>query len=610
MCGIVGYCGSGDATEIILNGLEKLEYRGYDSAGISIILDDRLATKKRAGRLKNLENAVAENPFTGMVGIGHTRWATHGVPTEINAHPHTNREGTIAVVHNGIIENYKELKERLQMDGYAFVSETDTEVVAHLLDFYYKESNNNLLTAIVRTSKDLEGSYAICAVALNSPDELVALRHRSPLLLGITDGGAILASDAASIVEHTPKVIYLDDGEIVHLQKNKAPVIYTTNLDVVEKEVKLLDTDVEKASKEGFDHFMLKEIFEQSESTQNVLNRFIKGDSFDLGESTFSAQEFKNFDSVYLSSCGTAFHAAQVAKYLIEDLIQIPVRDEIASELAYSNPFITEKTLLIVVSQSGETADTLNAMRLAKSKGATIFAVTNVVGSTIAREADRVLYCQAGPEISVASTKAYTSQLMNLYFFILDWAKKLGKLDNSLETQLLSDLKQIPNHIESLLDTVTGYRELAENFIHCESVYFIGRAVDYISAKEGSLKLKEISYIHSEALPAGELKHGTIALIEPGTQVIALATQRPLIEKIASNIVELSSRGAEILSVGFEHKGLKESSDRFIAIPETSDYVAPILSIIPLQTLAYYVAVLKGNDVDKPRNLAKSVTVE
>ncbi|MBL7575020.1 glucosamine--fructose-6-phosphate aminotransferase (isomerizing) [Peptoniphilus asaccharolyticus DSM 20463] len=607
MCGIVGYCGDNNATEIILNGLEKLEYRGYDSAGISIIGTENINTLKRAGKLQNLVDAVNEAPFDGKVGIGHTRWATHGIPTETNAHPHINKDGSISVVHNGIIENFVELKEKLISEGYSFKSETDTEVIAHLIDKFY---DGNLLNAVLRTLKELEGSYAICAIANGNPSELIAARNKSPLLLGVTPTGNIVASDAASIVEHTQKVIYLDDEEIVHLKLGKDPVVYNLNLDIIEKEISQIDWDVEAASKEGFEHYMIKEIFEQERTVSETLERLVKDNTIDLGDNTFTKEEFENFENIYVTSCGTALHAGQVGKFLIEKLIRVPVRDEIASEFAYSDPFVTDQTLVIVVSQSGETADTLNAIRLAKKRGATVYAITNVVGSTIAREADKVLYCHAGPEISVASTKAYTSQVTNLYLFALDWALKIGKISQEELSGVLTEIHKVPEMIKALLKECDLYKSVSQEIINAESVYFIGRGVDYITSKEASLKLKEISYIHSESFPAGELKHGTIALIEEDTKVFALATQRDLIDKMVSNIQEISARGAEVFAIGFYNEGLKKHTAQLIEIPEIDDFIAPLISIVPLQIIAYYASVLKGNDVDKPRNLAKSVTVE
>lgn len=607
MCGIVGYCGDNSATKIILNGLEKLEYRGYDSAGISVIGIEEIKTLKRAGKLENLVKSVEESPFDGKVGIGHTRWATHGIPTETNAHPHLNKEGSISVVHNGIIENFVELKEKLTNEGYIFKSDTDTEVIAHLIDKFYE---GNLLNALIRTLKELEGSYAICAIANDNPSELVAARNKSPLLLGVTPTGNIVASDAASIVEHTQQVVYLDDMEVVHLKIGKAPTIYNLNLDILEKPISKIDWDVEAASKEGFDHYMIKEIFEQEKTLSSTLDRLLKNNKIDLGENTFTKEEFESFENIYITSCGTALHAGQVGKFLIEKLIRKQVRDEIASEFAYSDPFVTDKTLVIVVSQSGETADTLNAIRLAKKRGATVYAITNVVGSTIAREADKVLYCHAGPEISVASTKAYTSQVVNLYLFTLDWALKVGKITSEELEHAINEIKKTPAIIKDLLKKSDIYKTVSQHIIDAESVYFIGRGVDYITSKEGSLKLKEISYIHSESFPAGELKHGTIALIEEGTKVFALATQRNLIDKMVSNIQEISARGAEVFAIGLYNEGLKKHTYQLIEIPEIDDLVAPLISIVPLQIIAYYASVLKGNDVDKPRNLAKSVTVE
>lgn len=607
MCGIVGYCGNKNATEVVLRGLEKLEYRGYDSAGISVIENATLKTFKKVGKLSNLVNYLKNNPLEGNVGIGHTRWATHGIPSEINAHPHLNKNGTISVVHNGIIENYEKLKEKLVLEGYEFKSETDTEVIAHLVDKYY---DGDLVEAVAQTVKILEGAYAICVVCEDNSDELVAVRNKSPLLLGVSDKNNMVASDAASIVEYTQDVIYLDDKEIVYLKNEEKPVIYDFDLNELNKEISKIDWNLEDASKEGFDHYMMKEISEQESIVSNTLNRLVKEYNIKLGEHTFTKEEFEQFDNIYITSCGTALHAGQVGKYLIEKFVEIPVRDEIASEFAYSKPFINDKSLVIVVSQSGETADTLNAIRLSKKLGAKIYAITNVVGSTIAREADKVLYCHAGPEISVASTKAYISQVTNFYLFTLDWAYKIGKISEKQKNEVLDELLKAPKVIEKLLSNNESYKNIANKIINDESVYFIGRGVDYITSKEASLKLKEISYIHSESFPAGELKHGTIALIENGTKVFVLSTQDNLIDKMISNIQEISARGAEVYTIGFDNSELKKNSKIFIEIPKISDLVAPLVSVVPLQIIAYYTALLKGNDVDKPRNLAKSVTVE
>lgn len=608
MCGIVTYCGNKNATEIILNGLEKLEYRGYDSAGISVITSDKLVTLKRAGKLSNLIDAVKENPFSGNIGIGHTRWATHGEPTETNAHPHFNEKKTISVVHNGIIENYASLKKELIEQGYNFVSETDTEVVVHLIDSLY---DGNLLNAVVRATKKLEGSYALGVVSIDNPSELIAVRNQSPLVMGICEDGHILASDVSSIIEHTKKVVYLNDGDIVSVKLNKGYKIYDNKLNELNREIKEVEWSIEDASKEGFDHFMIKEIFEQPKAIKEALNRRIKNYKINFEDQTFSAEELKKFNKIYVVACGTAYHAAEVGKFALQKFAKLPVYGDIASEFRYNSPFIDENTLIIVVSQSGETADTLGAMREAKKYGATILAITNVVGSTVAREADKVLYCYAGPEISVASTKAYTTQLIVFYLLSLDFASKLGTMTNDEVKSVIDELLNIPSKIEQLLENISNYENIAKEIMNEESIYYIGRGIDFVTAKEGSLKLKEISYIHSEPFQAGELKHGSIALMDKGTKVIAIATQEHTVEKTASNIQELTARGAEVYSIGFkDYSVLSENSSKAILLPKTLDILAPLLSVVPAQIIAYYTSVLKGNDVDKPRNLAKSVTVE
>ncbi|EFI42337.1 glutamine--fructose-6-phosphate transaminase (isomerizing) [Peptoniphilus sp. oral taxon 386] len=608
MCGIVGYCGKLNATDVILNGLEKLEYRGYDSAGISVITQDNMITIKRAGRLKNLSSAIAERPFTGNVGIGHTRWATHGIPNEVNAHPHLNNDESISVIHNGIIENFVELKEELLNKGYTFKSDTDTEIVAQLLDYYY---DGNLLNAVVRTIKRLEGSYALVIISKNNPNELIAVRNESPLVLGIAKDGYIVTSDIPSILEYTRDVVYLDNGEIIYANLNKGYKIYNTNLDEINKKISTIEWNLEAASKEGFEHFMIKEIFEQPKAIEEAIRRKLKNDTINISDSSFSKEELEKFNKIYIVACGTAYHAGQIGKFAIEKFAKLPVITDIASEFKFNSNFVDEKTLIIFVSQSGETADTLSALREGKKHGAKTLAITNVVGSSIAREADKVLYCYAGPEISVASTKAYTTQLIALYFLALDFAKKLETMNENKILEIISELKSIPNKINIILQNTTIFENIAENIKNSKSIFYTGRGIDYITSKEGALKLKEISYIHTEAFPAGELKHGSIALIEEGTNVFTVATQSNLIEKTASNIQELAARGAKVYSIALEGNTLLEkNSNAVIYIPPTIDILTPLLTVIPEQLIAYYTSVSKGNDVDKPRNLAKSVTVE
>lgn len=608
MCGIVGYIGHLNAQDIVLKGLEKLEYRGYDSAGISIIENNKLYTMKRAGRLKNLEDALKNNPFNGNVGIGHTRWATHGEPNEINAHPHTNSDGSIAVIHNGIIENYIELKEELIKKGYNFKSQTDTEVVAHLVDYYYKD---NLFNAVSEAVKRLKGAYALVVISEKDPDKLVAVRHESPMVLGVSDNnGLIFASDIPSVLEYTRDVIYLDNDNIVVADLNSYK-IYNKDLVEIKKDITKVEWSLEAASKDGYDHFMIKEIFEQPTAIKDAINRKLKDGVIDLKDASFTVEEIKDINKIYIVACGTAYHAGEIGKFAIEKFAKIPVITDIASEFRYNSPFIDDKTLLILVSQSGETADTLAALREGKKHGAKILSITNVVGSSIARESDRVLYCYAGPEISVASTKAYTTQLIALYFVALDFAKTLGKMTDSEVNNVIDELKTLPSKIDTILDSLDIYKEIANEIKDSQSIFYLGRGVDYISAKEGALKLKEISYIHTEAFPAGELKHGSIALIEEGTNVFTIATQKSLIEKTASNAQELASRGAHVYSIGRIGESLLEKySNKVVYVPETLDILMPVLTVIPEQLIAYFTSVAKGNDVDKPRNLAKSVTVE
>ena len=608
MCGIVGYLGSRKASEVIVDGLEKLEYRGYDSAGIAINTGDELEIRKFKGKLAILAEDLEKNPVGGHLGIGHTRWATHGEPNEINAHPHLNSSESISVIHNGIIENYIELKEELLNKGYKFKSETDTEIVAHLIDYYYKD---NLFDAVTEAVKRLKGAYALVIVSDKDPDKLIAVRHESPLILGVSkDNGYIVASDIPSILEYTRDVIYLDNDEIV-VATSDGYKIYNKDLEEINKEIKTVEWSLEAASKEGFDHFMIKEIFDQPKAIEDAIKNKMKNGNIHLGEGSFTAEELKNINKVYIVACGTAYHAGQVGKFAIEQFAKLPVSTDIASEFRYNSPFIDDKTLMILVSQSGETADTLAALREGKRNGAKILSITNVVGSSIARESDKVLYCYAGPEISVASTKAYTTQLIALYFVALDFAKKLGTMSDKEISDVINEMNTLPSKIGNMLEHLNHYKEIAKEIKDSQSIFYLGRGVDFISAKEGALKLKEISYIHTEAFPAGELKHGSIALIEEGTNVFAIATQSKLIEKTASNTQELASRGAHVYSIARENDTLLEKhSNKVVYVPNSMDVLMPVLTVIPEQLIAYYTAVAKGNDVDKPRNLAKSVTVE
>ncbi len=609
MCGIVGYVGGRNATDLIMDGLEKLEYRGYDSAGISIIGGDKIKTVKRVGKLVNLKNALEESPLSGNVGIGHTRWATHGVPSETNAHPHLSNNEKISIVHNGIIENFLELKRELISKGYEFKSDTDTEVIVNLIDFY---NQGDFTEAVLKAVGILKGQFALGIVNLAEPDRIYAIRHNAPLLLGLSDEGNFIGSDIPSFLTHTRKVIYLDNDELAVVESSRVS-IYDLEKNPVIHEISIIEWDMESASKDGYDHYMLKEIYEQPSIIRNSIERRIHEGKIDLLDCEFTEDELNKIDKVFIVACGTAFHAGEVGKYFIEKFAKIPVVTQIASEFRYSAPFVDDKSLLILVSQSGETADTLAALRIGKEKGAMILSVTNVIGSSITRESDKVMYCYAGPEISVASTKAYTTQVICLCFLALKFARLKGLVDDTELQNYFNELKSIPEKIEEVLENKEEYKKIAESIKDSICAFYIGRGLDYLTAKEGALKLKEISYIYTESFPAGELKHGPIALIEDGTPIIAITTSENIAEKTISNIKELNARGANIYSIGMEgvnEENLKEVSDVTILIPKILEDLAPILSVIPAQLLAYYTSLAKGNDVDKPRNLAKSVTVE
>lgn len=608
MCGIVGYVGSKQAQNVIIEGLEKLEYRGYDSSGIAVIHDGNINTAKFKGRLSVLDNYTKENPITGNVGIGHTRWATHGAPSDVNSHPHLNNKATIAVVHNGIIENYLTLKEALQSKGYQFVSETDTEVIAHLVDYYYE---GNLMEAVFRSIKKLKGAYALGVIAKDSPGEMIAVRKESPLIVGLSEDGNYIASDVPAILNHTRNVYFLDNGEVVRLTPSGVE-IFDFDHNPVEKEIHTVEWSVDAATKGGYDHFMLKEVHEQPQAIKETLTRRIDEDGYiKLDDIKLSAEDLNNINKIYIVACGTAYHAGKIGKLAIEKLAKIPVETDIASEFRYSDPFVDENTLLILVSQSGETADTLAALREAKRKGARVLSITNVVGSSIARESDDVFYTWAGPEVAVASTKAYTTQLIAFYMVALNMAIKKGTITKELYFEVLDEMKTLASKVESLLENIEAEKSIAERIKDKSSLFYLGRGADYQTALEGSLKLKEISYIFTEAFAAGELKHGTIALIEEGTPVVAIATQKDLVEKMISNIKEVKARGAYVYAITTEGETeIKKVADEVIYIPATLDILKPVLSVIPTQLIAYYTSLAKGIDVDKPRNLAKSVTVE
>ncbi|MFR5265638.1 glutamine--fructose-6-phosphate transaminase (isomerizing) [Clostridium sp.] len=608
MCGIVGYLGKEQASNVLINGLSKLEYRGYDSAGVAILENGEIKVDKRKGRLKNLEENLEKSPIIGNIGIGHTRWATHGEPSDRNSHPHSNGDQSISVVHNGIIENYLELREWLISEGYSFKSETDTEVIPNLVDYYY---DGDLLDAVIKATKKLEGAYAIGVICKNEPDKLVAVRKDSPLIVGLGKEEYFIASDIPAVLNYTRDVYLLEDNEFVVMTKEGIKVL-TEDKKEINKEVYNVTWDAEAAEKSGYEDFMLKEINEQPKAIRDTMaGRIISGKNVNLDKIELTKEQLENVDRIYIIACGTAYHAGLIGKYAIEKLCRIPVEVEVASEFRYRNPIITDRTLLMVVSQSGETADTLAVLRDGKKKGARVLAVTNVVGSSISREADDVLYTLAGPEIAVASTKAYVTQLIAMYIIALYFAELKGSLAREEVEKVKEEMLKLPGKVEEVLKSEEVIKEFAKEVAKEKDMYFLGRGLDYAVALEGSLKLKEISYIHSDAYAAGELKHGPIALIEKGIKVVALMTQESLLDKMVSNVQEVVTRGGSILGVGTKSEGLHETMmESMIYIPETMEILTPVLSVIPLQLLSYYVAKTKGCDVDKPRNLAKSVTVE
>jgi len=607
MCGIVGYIGDKVATPILIDGLSKLEYRGYDSAGIAVFNNGEVCVEKYKGRLSVLEEKIKDKELNGTIGIGHTRWATHGEPSDQNAHPHTNCDGRIAIIHNGIIENYMKLQEWLKEKGYEIKTEVDTEVIVHLLDYYYQ---GDLLDAVYKAIDRMEGAYAIAVVCKDEPDKIVAVRKDSPLIVGIGEGENFLASDIPALLKHTRNMYLIENDEVVLLTKDGIK-IFNEFRQEQDREVFHVTWDVEAAEKEGFEHFMIKEIHEQPKGLNLTLNRRLKDGNIVLDGIKLTKKDLENIDRIYIVACGTAYHAGLVGKTAIEKFAKVPVLVDVASEFRYRDPFIDDRTLFIAVSQSGETLDTLAALREAKRKGARILSVVNVVGSSVARESHDVFYTWAGPEIAVASTKAYTTQLVALYMIALHMGITKGTLSKEEYDTLIAELKNMPEKVQNILDNFTDIQKLADEQFNNEHVFFMGRGIDVEVALEGSLKLKEISYINSFAIAAGELKHGTIALIEEGTLVVALATQDRLYDKMLSNIKEVKARGAYVVAIAKEgNKEVEKSADKVIYIPDTMDVLTPILSVIPLQLFAYYVSVARGNDVDKPRNLAKSVTVE
>lgn len=608
MCGIVGYIGKNQAAPIILEGLSKLEYRGYDSAGMAVFDGKKINIKKSAGRLKVLENLThGGETMPGMSGIGHTRWATHGAPSDVNSHPHFNSDETIAVVHNGIIENYIPLKNKLTGKGYEFRSETDTEVLAHLLDYYYK---GNPLEAITKVLHRVEGSYALGIMFADFPDEIYAVRKDSPLIVGQNEEGCFIASDVPAVLKYTRKVYYVNNQEVVKLYKDKMH-FYSVDEEEIEKEAVMIDWDADAAEKAGYEHFMLKEIYEQPKTVADTLSPRIRKDDIVIEELQMTEEELRAVKRIHIVACGSAYHTGVTAKYIIEGLVRVPVEVDVASEFRYRNPILEEGAMVVVISQSGETADSLAALRESKKRGFKVLGIVNVVGSSIAREADSVMYTWAGPEIAVATTKAYSAQLVALYLLALKMGRVKGTIGDALFAELLTDLKKLPDQIELLLGQKEKIQRFANRYVGAKDIFFIGRGIDYAISLEGSLKLKEISYVHSEAYAAGELKHGTISLVEDGTLVVAVSTQPALYQKTISNMVEVKARGAFVMALTCEgNKEIEKAADYVIYIPQTNSYFANSLAIIPLQLFGYYVAVGKGCDVDKPRNLAKSVTVE
>ena len=608
MCGIVGYIGNKKASNFLIEGLSKLEYRGYDSAGIAVINNGSVEIRKHKGRLSNLVEELENNSADGTIGIGHTRWATHGEPSDINSHPHQTSKGDITVVHNGIIENYNELTKWLKSEGYEFKSATDTEVIPNLIHYYYK---GDLFEAVVKATEKLEGSYALGVVCGQEPDKIVAVRKDSPLIVGIGNGESFIASDIPAVLNYTRDIYLLEDNEFVVLT-NEGAKIFKANGERINKEIYKVTWNEDAAEKGGYDSFMLKEIHEQPKAIKDTMSgRVSLNEKINLGDFKLTAEELEEIDRIYIIACGTAYNAGLIGKVAIEDLARIPVEVAIASEFRYRNPIVTKKTLIVTLSQSGETADTLAVLRDAKKIGAKTLAITNVVGSSISREADNVIYTMAGPEIAVASTKAYTTQTVVMNLLGMYLADLKGMLKSEDEIEIKKALLELPNKIEEVLEKKPQIAEIAKIIAEEKDLFYLGRDVDYALAIEGALKIKEIAYIHSEAYAGGELKHGTIALIEPGTKIIALLTQTNLKDKMISNIREVKSRGAEIIGIAYEGQELDSSIfDEIIRIPQISTRIAPVLGAVVLQLLAYYVAKERGCDIDKPRNLAKSVTVE
>ncbi len=609
MCGIVGFIGKQNAKEVILNGLKSMEYRGYDSAGIAINMKDRIEVRKHVGGIENLEKITRDVEFDGKQGIGHTRWATHGVPATVNAHPHLSQDGEIAIVHNGIIENYAEIKDWLIGEfGVKFASETDSEVIAQLISVYYK---GDLHKAVNKAVKKLRGAYAIAVIAHDEPDKIVAVRKDAPLVAGVGKGCNFIASDIPALLKYVREIYLIENNETLVLTKDDIK-IYDKDGNEIKRDVYHVTWDADAAEKSGYEHFMIKEIHEQPEVIGETLNRRLdENDRIKIDGISLSKEEINQFDKVYIVACGTAYFAGLVGKYLIEKIAKIPVEVDVASEFRYRDPLVDDKTLLIAISQSGETLDTLEALREGKRKGARVLSVVNVVGSSVARESDDVFYTWAGPEISVASTKAYTTQLMCMYILALYMGEAKGSISDEYYKKIISELKSTPGKLQAVLDRKGEVEALANIFYSRNDIFFIGRGLDSCVSYEGSLKLKEVSYINSLAITAGELKHGTIALVEDDTLIFALASQDFLFEKMLSNIEEVKTRGARVVGIAKKNQNaIQSKADEVIFIPDCADEITPLLTVVPLQLFAYYVAKRRGTNVDKPKNLAKSVTVE
>ncbi|MDD6108341.1 MAG: glutamine--fructose-6-phosphate transaminase (isomerizing) [Clostridiales bacterium] len=608
MCGIVGYVGRQEAAPILLEGLKTLEYRGYDSAGVAVQKDGAIHMVKASGMIRNLcEKTHDGADLCGCIGIGHTRWATHGAPTDVNAHPHVSNDGKFAIVHNGIIENYLELREMLLAKGYVFHSETDTEVVVHLIDMYY---DGNLKETVMRATARLEGSYVLGILCADEPDRLFVAKNGGPMILGVGAGENFFASDVTALVSHTKNVIYIDDGEFAELTADHLAV-YDCTGQPIQKKISRVIWDIEAAEKGGYDHFMLKEIMEQPRALKATIEPRVRNDQIVFDELKLTDEQLRKINKIMITACGSAYYAGQAGKYVLEKLTKIPVETDLASEFRYRDPIVDEHTLMIIISQSGETADTIAAMKEAKSKGAHVLAIVNVVGSTIAKLADDVIYTWAGPEIAVATTKGYTTQVSVLYLLAVYVAEKLGRLSREEAAKLTDDITMLPQQIQRAIDLNPQIAQLAERYKKNPSLFFIGRNVDYAVCLEGSLKLKEISYLHSEAYAAGELKHGTIALIDEGRLVICLACYEPLFDKTMSNVKEVKARGARVLGVALEgNRAIYTEADDVIVVPRTNPLFNVPAEIVPLQLFAYYVAKANGCSIDKPKNLAKSVTVE